>query len=444
MSLPLYIHGCTDVGRERQQNEDCLRVEALPDGSRLLLVCDGMGGHEAGEVASAVASQRIAELIAGSSALEPPRALYTAFTEANRAVADTALARGSSGMGTTAVAAWLLGTRVFVGWVGDSRLYHFREGALLDRTVDHTRVQQMIQRGILSPREARKHPDAHVLVQALGGSAESQRNFRPEVWNEPLELKQGDVLLLCSDGLYDFIEDSELYPLMERRDYQEAAERLVQTANSRGGADNITVILLVAGQPQVPPAAAAPPQPVRRQTVPEQPALVPPPPAAEPAAPLAPVPPSAAVPLTAGPRYVDPHPSPLPEGEGTSTGSTRSSPAVSAPVALAPEARPRGFPMSWVVGAAAAGLLVGALVGWTLAGGFSKDAATPASNVAPEGGAVTTAVPGSVSPPTPPVVEATDAGQAAAPAVQPAVAHTQAMPVPAVARGPSAPDAGGP
>jgi protein phosphatase len=227
-----------------------------------------MGGHEAGEVASQVASERLVEVIAASSPDNPPRALYQAFVEANQAVIGAVSTRGAEGMGTTGVAAWVLGSRCYVGWVGDSRLYQFRAGALIERTRDHTRVAQMVSNGILTEEEARHHPEAHVLVMALGGSPGVQRFFKPEVWTDPLELRSGDVLLLCSDGLYDLIEDHELYPLIEGRDYQDAVERLIQTANERGGTDNISVILLVAGQPEVPRVAGGPQAP-RRETLPE-------------------------------------------------------------------------------------------------------------------------------------------------------------------------------
>ena len=313
MSLPLYIHGSSDVGRQRAQNEDSFRVSAQPDGSRLLVVCDGMGGHEAGEVASQVASDRIVEVLNASSSDNPPSALYQAFVEANQAVLDAASTRGAPGMGTTGVIAWVMSSRCYVGWVGDSRLYQFRAGGLIERTRDHTRVAQMINHGILTAEEARNHPDAHVLVQALGGSPGVQKSFKPEVWTEPLELRSGDVVLLCSDGLYDFIEDHELYPLIEGRDYQDAVTRLIQMANERGGADNITVILLVAGQPEVPRTAKGP-QEARRETLPDgmpmlapAPEPVPVPPAPRRREPVAPVPPAApavAVPAESAGRRV--------------------------------------------------------------------------------------------------------------------------------------------
>ncbi|WNG59736.1 serine/threonine-protein phosphatase [Archangium gephyra] len=295
MSLPLYIHGSSDVGRQRSQNEDSYRIGVQPDGSRLLVVCDGMGGHEAGEVASQVASDRLVEVLSASAPDNPPRALYEAFVAANQAVLEAAGTRGAPGMGTTGVIAWVMSSRCYVGWVGDSRLYQFRAGGLLDRTRDHTRVAQMVAHGILTADEARNHPDSHVLVQALGGSPGVQKSFKPEVWTEPLELRSGDVVLLCSDGLYDLIEDHELYPLIEGRDYQDAVTRLIQTANERGGADNITVILLVAGQPEVPLRVTVPKE-ARRETLPDGMPMLAPVPAPEPTVHAPPVEPAAPVP----------------------------------------------------------------------------------------------------------------------------------------------------
>jgi hypothetical protein len=238
--------------------------------------------------------------------------------------------------------------------VGDSRLYHFRAGVQLDRTLDHTRVAQMVSHGLLSPEEARHHPDAHVLALALGGTTGVQRGFKPEVWMEPLQLQQGDVVLLCSDGLYDLIEDAELYPLIEGCDYQDAVERLIRVANERGGADNITVILLVAGQPEVPSAAVSRPAGGRRETLPEGMAAVPVDPV-----PMAPasVPPQAEPPPPAAPRADAP---------------------------MQEEGSARRVPLWWVPVAAALALGVGFLLGWALRGsGAPEVAVTQGAAVVP-------------------------------------------------------------
>jgi protein phosphatase len=368
MSLPLYIHGRSDVGRQRSQNEDSFRIAAQPDGSQLLVVCDGMGGHEAGEVASQVASDRLVEAIISSAKDEPPRTLFQAFVAANRAVLDASHTRGVEGMGTTGVVAWVIDGRCYVGWVGDSRLYHFRGGVQLDRSRDHTRVEHMVRQGILQPEQARNHPDAHVLVQALGGSAGVQKTFKPEVWMEPLELKHGDVVLLCSDGLYDFIEDDELYPLIERRDYQDAVERLIHTANERGGADNITVILLVVGQPEVPASGPAPGPSPRRETLPD-------------GMPMLPV--AAVAPSASGRRESLRAEVPLAEASSAASGEG-----------------PRRVPLWWVPMVAVLSLGAGLALGWLTWGSGAVPAPAPGTALVPDAGTGSALV---QVPPAPPV-----------------------------------------
>lgn len=430
MSPPLYIQGHSDTGRQREQNEDCFRIQQRPDGSWVLVVCDGMGGHEAGEVASAVASQRIVDVLVSSPTAQPPRALYDALMEANQAVVETAIARGTPGMGTTAVAAWVLGDRCYVGWVGDSRLYQFRRGRLIERSRDHTRVEQMVQHGILTPEQAKQHPDAHVLLRAIGGSAGVQQGFKPEVWNEPLELQAGDVLLLCSDGLYDLIEDAELYPLIERRDCLNAVDTLIRAANARGGTDNITAILLVAGQPDVPAMGSAPPSALRRDTIPEAPRVVVPGTSTAPhrgeaipevpqvastdasgwPAPRQTLPETPLVAAPEAPAPSDLHGMP-PEAPREDT-SSRAAPAsfepprVQHPVGSdVPQPRPMGtapsgsgalrpagvtgppgnsrrVPMLWAMGLAAGMLLVGGLLGWVFGRGSSGEDSGPGSVMA--------------------------------------------------------------
>lgn len=256
MNVPLYIHGRTDVGRQRERNEDCFGIERRGEHSHLLVVCDGMGGHGGGDIASRIAVDTIIAHLPDDAMREPPAAIYQALRTANVAVLTAAQSSHDPAMGTTAVVAWIEQRRCWVGWVGDSRFYHFRRGSLLQHSIDHTRVQRMIEQGLLTPAQAREHPEAHILTQAIGGGDAS--DVRPSAWNEPEELQDGDVLLLCSDGLYDLIEDSELYPLIEGRSYQQAVDTLIAVANQRGGTDNITVVLCVVGQPLVPHVGQAP------------------------------------------------------------------------------------------------------------------------------------------------------------------------------------------
>ncbi len=249
--MQLHVHGLSDVGRERAQNEDSLRYEQRP-GLDVLVVCDGMGGHEAGEVASAVATARLVEQLCGGA---PTR---EALIRANEAVLVESQDRRTPTMGTTAVCARLQEGSLEVGWVGDSRFYLFRNGTIVARSVDHSRVQKLIELGLITPEQARNHPDSHVLLQALGGGMGAQEAFDPsELVVKKLE--RGDTLLLCSDGLYDLVEDKAIYPLMAGKRPADACRALIDEANRQGGYDNISVIVACVDVPQVPAVAASGP-----------------------------------------------------------------------------------------------------------------------------------------------------------------------------------------
>lgn len=257
--MPVYVHALSDVGQQRTVNEDAVRTAALGPEDWLLAVCDGMGGHEGGRVASSVAADHIVRALRDAPpGGNPTDAIYNALAGANDAVCVEAAERGLPTMGTTAVVARIIGRQCWLGWVGDSRAYHFRGRQLLDRSQDHTRVAEMLARGILTPEQAKQHPDAHILTRALGGGKEAGEGFKPSAWNEPLELQTGDYLLLCSDGLYDLVQDEEIPDLVAGLDATVASERLVATANERGGHDNISVVLAVVGVPEIPALGPAP------------------------------------------------------------------------------------------------------------------------------------------------------------------------------------------
>jgi PPM family protein phosphatase len=248
MSLPCHVRGLTDAGRLRQANEDRFVIEDLPGGSTLIVVCDGLGGHNGGQVASEVGVGAIVAGIRAREAMPPPQALFEALAQAHEAVRREALARSLVGMATTAVVALVNGAKAWVGWVGDSRLYQMREGRVVEKTADHTKVQRLIGEGTLSPAEAAIHPEAHVLERALGGTGD----VTPEVWNEPLDLQSGDALLLCTDGLHDMLSDGMLHRLMEGQDAEGAARALVERANQNGGHDNVTAVVAVLGAARIP------------------------------------------------------------------------------------------------------------------------------------------------------------------------------------------------
>lgn len=235
--LALRWGAATDVGRVRQQNEDS--VWASPT---LFAVADGMGGHAAGEVASALAIQelrRIAEL-----GPLTPQVLADAIWQANDRIVAEAMARHELlGMGTTltgiAVVAAEDGERWAVFNVGDSRVYRYADGALSQLTVDHSAVQELVEAGRLTPDEARRHPRRNVVTRSLGSDPAPV----PDIWLFPPV--PGDRFLACSDGLTGELADTDIATLLrEFDDPQTAADELVRCANEAGGNDNVTTIVV--------------------------------------------------------------------------------------------------------------------------------------------------------------------------------------------------------
>lgn len=253
----------TDVGRVRDHNEDNFIIakdiaaqqwffdnQAAPTGSggTLLVVADGMGGTNAGEVASQIAVESMRQLFGTRpESLPTEHAQRLKFTEGaileahNRILAHARSNKDTAGMGTTCVLAWIVDNKAYVAWSGDSRCYLLENGGAM-RLVsqDHSMVWELVKAGTLTPEEARKHPDSNIITQCLGDMAHP-----PEPESVMLSLKTGDRLLLCSDGLSGEVPDTliESY-LKETEDPAEACSRLIQSANDAGGKDNITVILL--------------------------------------------------------------------------------------------------------------------------------------------------------------------------------------------------------
>jgi protein phosphatase len=239
----------TDVGRVRTNNEDASGYTWLPDGSLFVIVADGMGGHAAGEVASGLAVQVLEEVVGRDPERDPRERLFQGLLEANEAILQEGRASGTRGMGTTAVATICRGPEVHVGLVGDSRLYHIRRGQLVWRTVDHTRVQMLVDHGKIKEEEVRDHPESGMLTRALGHSRMADgRPLTPDVLSEPLVLSADDSLVLCSDGLHDLLEDWEIGRLVAGRDPEAAVKELVQLACERGAHDNVTVAVITAGE----------------------------------------------------------------------------------------------------------------------------------------------------------------------------------------------------
>lgn len=222
----------THVGRVREHNEDSLIVAAP-----LYVVCDGMGGHAAGEVASEIAVSAIAR-----NAPQHPDAyaLGQAVESANLAVIQAAeQGKGRAGMGTTCTAAMLENAHLVIAQVGDSRAYLLHNGRLQQITRDHSLMADLIEAGRLTPEEAKVHPQRSVITRALGSDPRTE----PDLYE--IAVHEGDRLLLCSDGLTAMLDDFEIRDTLSRvADPQRCASRLIDQAVDAGGVDNVTVIVV--------------------------------------------------------------------------------------------------------------------------------------------------------------------------------------------------------
>jgi serine/threonine protein phosphatase PrpC len=257
----------TDTGRVREANEDAFLVEAP-----LFAVADGMGGHLAGDVASRTAVDTITTRAEQDSPADTG-SLARLVREANHEIWKKAQSDASlQGMGTTCTLAMLDDASLHIAHVGDSRAYLFRNGDLSQITEDHTLVGRMVREGRLRPDEAERHPQRSIITRALGVDSDV------EVDTQTIELREGDRILLCSDGLSSMVDqDSIAEVLDDNADPQDASERLVQLANDAGGEDNITVVVIAVAdkveaaaapvmEKESPPAPAA--EPARADTNP--------------------------------------------------------------------------------------------------------------------------------------------------------------------------------
>ncbi|MCC7106014.1 MAG: serine/threonine-protein phosphatase [Chloroflexi bacterium] len=231
------IGSFTDVGRRRSGNEDSLDVIPLPEGT-LCVVADGMGGHNAGEVASRLAVETMRQVFPRDGT-PPEEALVGSIEQANTVILQAATEDLSrQGMGTTIVCALLRGPRAQLANVGDSPAFLVRGEKVTRLTQDHSWVAEEVARGVLSPEDAHTHPYRHILTRCLG--------LAPEVDVElyaPVDLDPGDVIVLGSDGLSEHVMPEDLPVAVAGRNAQAGAEHLVALANERGGSDNITVIV---------------------------------------------------------------------------------------------------------------------------------------------------------------------------------------------------------
>ena len=232
----------TDIGKKRKLNQDYVYTSEMPVGPlpNLFLVADGMGGHNAGDYASKCAIETIVSEVEQSQGNGPIAVLEKAIHVANdvvraKAEGDEAL----KGMGTTVVAATIEDDRLCVANVGDSRLYIINNREIRQITRDHSLVEEMVRMGGIKREQARSHPDKNIITRAIGAQADLDVDFFK------VRLEEDDVILMCSDGLTNMIEDEEIRMILRgQRDLVEKAESLVNAANNNGGKDNIAVVLI--------------------------------------------------------------------------------------------------------------------------------------------------------------------------------------------------------
>jgi protein phosphatase len=247
--------GQTDTGRVREHNEDTIATD--PDVG-LLVLADGMGGYNAGEVASGIAVKTITNLVReglmredlasidrSTGLTRPSIVLRDAITRANKIIYQTARSQAEcEGMGTTVVAALFYDNRVSIAHVGDSRLYRQRGSQIAQVTMDHSLLQELVDRGFYSPEEAQRAANKNYVTRALG----VEPQVEVEVQEHPVD--KGDIFILCSDGLSDMVEDEDIRLTISTfgANLDTVAKQLIQLANENGGRDNVSVVLAQANE----------------------------------------------------------------------------------------------------------------------------------------------------------------------------------------------------
>jgi PPM family protein phosphatase len=241
----------SDIGRKRTTNQDAHRELLGARGDRLLILADGMGGHNGGEIASELACEAIQRAFDRGDA-DPPALLRHAFRVAHARIRQRADSQPELyGMGTTGVALWLdTQAHGWIAHVGDSRAYRLRDGQLELLTADHSVVAEMLRRGLLSPAQAQDHPRRNELFRSIGGGDELQIDL------QQVDVRPADRYLLCSDGLSSVVDGSLIASVLASEPPSQAVRTLVELANSRGGPDNVTVQI----------AAVAPRRPTWRRS----------------------------------------------------------------------------------------------------------------------------------------------------------------------------------
>jgi PPM family protein phosphatase len=237
----------TDVGLQRANNEDSVLYwepdsdEQFRRQGRLAVVADGMGGYEGGQEASRLAVETVRDVYSSATSGDPQAALVEAFAAAHQNIQSYAIEHPDlQGMGTTCTAVSIVGHKLYFAHVGDSRLYLVRGATVSRLTRDHSYVGRLVESGIVRSEDAESHPQRHILTAALG----SGRDIEPDIPQVPIVVKKGDTLILCTDGLWSVVGEQDMAHTVEKNDPAQSCAALVKMALERGGADNITVLIL--------------------------------------------------------------------------------------------------------------------------------------------------------------------------------------------------------
>jgi len=237
----------SDIGCLRQNNEDSFGYWEPEDDQqflrkgRLAVVADGMGGYEGGQEASRLAVETLVEVYRDFGGDDPQAALVEALQTAHEQIREYSFAHPElRGMGTTCTAAAIVQDALYYVHVGDTRLYLIRDGQITRVTRDHSYVGRLVESGMISPEEAENHPQRNILTAALG----TNPDLIMDSPGQPEPLRPEDVLLICSDGLWGQVRDSEILDAVENKSAEQTGRRLIELARERGGPDNITVEVL--------------------------------------------------------------------------------------------------------------------------------------------------------------------------------------------------------
>jgi protein phosphatase len=258
----LNVEAHTHPGMTGKNNEDRYAVASFVNNAQdktpvlFAVLADGIGGHRGGEVAAELAVNHIVQSIAKGDGKYSRHLIENAVSEASDAIAAHSSTNDElKGMGSTCAIAWIIADKLYTGYVGDSRMYLMRGGRIQQMTIDHTWVQEAIEKGIITPEMAHDHPNVHVIRRYLGSPVPPDPDFRLTLFdgegahhpenNQGVKLQPNDVVLLCSDGLTDLVWNDEILEVVRSKSsLKDAARALVELANERGGHDNITVILI--------------------------------------------------------------------------------------------------------------------------------------------------------------------------------------------------------